>query len=92
MDNKNKLIFSFILEILDDIKVENVTTLAYDNIYFETKMNYYCICSPHEGTDNKWLFRKNKKKTFDKWSNSDEEKLYENISDLFSRIFKIRGF
>ena len=90
--NDNKTAFSFIIDILNYLKVENIETLDYDNIYFETKTNYYCICSPHEGTNYKWLFRKNKKKNFDKWSNSDEERLYENISDLFSRIFKIRRF
>lgn len=90
--NDNKTAFSFIIDILNYLNVKNIEILDYDNIYFETKTNYYCICSPHEGTDYRWLFRKSKKKNFDKWSNSDEEKLYENISDLFSRIFKIRRF
>lgn len=90
--NDNKVAFSFIIDILKYLDVKNIEILDYDNIYFETKTNYYCICSPHEGNNYKWLFRKSKKKNFDKWSNSDEEKLYENISDLFSRIFKIRRF
>lgn len=90
--NDNKIAFSFIIDILNCLDIKNIEILDYDNIYFETKTNFYCICSPHEGTNYKWLFRKSKKKNFDKWSNSDEEKLYENISDLFSRIFKIRRF
>lgn len=59
------------------------------HLYFENDKYYFEICAPHSGTDNKWMFRKGRKKDFDRWANStNEESFYETIGNLEERLIK----
>lgn len=57
-----------------------------DIYYFNKKVTgidyVFSLTSPHSGSDYKWVFRANRKDTFERWSCCEYEEFYKDIGGI----------